>query len=326
MSPVTGAVQDQVRVLLTGAGGVAFPYLVKSLRGFKVVAVDMDEFAVGLYLADKGYVIPPGDSPAWGSAVSKICRDEKIDIVVPLVDEELLPALELQGVSVLLPRREFVQTCLDKYRLMRVLDTAPKTILASENHSFGFPVIVKPRRGHGSKGVSLARTEQELSHALENVDPAATLIQEYIEGEEYTVSVVLWRDGEIQAVVPKEIICKRGVTRLAVTKRNKQIDKLCFDIQGKLKADGPFNLQLKIDKNGNPRPFEINPRFSTTATLTIAAGVNEVGGLITQALGDGGRISNQWSEGLVMIRQTADKFISADVFKEKQAGGTLCSI
>ena len=99
------------------------------------------------------------------------------------------------------------------------------------------------------------------------------------------MSVVVWRDGIVRAVVPKEIIDKRGITRLAVTRKNDAIDRLCRNIQERLRADGPFNVQLRLDANGTPLPFEINPRFSTTVTLTQAAGVDELGSLVDMALG-----------------------------------------
>jgi len=91
---------------------------------------------------------------------------------------------------------------------------------------------------------------------------------------------------------------------------------LCKDIQKHFKADGPFNVQLVLDHEGEPWPFEINPRFSTSITLTNAAGVDELGGLLSQALF--GRESYQfseWQEGVVLIRHTTDQFITEAQFK-----------
>jgi carbamoyl-phosphate synthase large subunit len=307
-------IQDTLTVLVTGAGGAAFPFIATTLRGqgYRVIAADMDNHAVGLHLADKGYVIPSGDSPRWLPAVEEICRRENVSVLLPLVDEELLPAWGA-SVPVILPRPEFIELCLDKYKLMKALPNTPKTILASDRFTLDFPVIVKPRRGRGSRGVMVAHTESELASVADRED---LLIQDYIEGTEYTVSVVLWRDGDIQAIVPKEIICKRGITRLAVTKRNKKIDRLCEEIQDKLKADGPFNAQLKINKEGEPILFEINPRYSTTTTLTAAAGVDEIGGLIKQSTGGQERIKNNWREGVVLMRQMVDKFVDISAFRE----------
>ena len=143
------------------------------------------------------------------------------------------------------------------------------------------------------------------------------IAQEFIEGQEYTVSVVCWRDGIVKAIVPKEIISKIGVTRIAVTRKNKKIEKICKDIQKKFKANGPFNVQLIIDKETlEPYPFEINPRFSTSITLTLAAGIDELGGLVTQALyGEKSfNFPKNWKEGVVLIRRTLDTFVDEKTF------------
>ncbi len=318
-------------LLLTGAGGAALPGLIRHLRakGFRVLAADMDPHAVGLYLADAGFVIPGGLSATFVPAIRKIVRSEKVDVLLPLVDEELLAsfALEDDGVKVILPRREFIATCLDKHALMKELAASgipvPATRLASEGRAgLGFPIIAKPRTGRGSRGVEILETEPELDGYLAKLGSLESVIlQELIEGPEFTVSVVVWRDGEVQAVVPKEIISKRGITRLAVTRRVASIEKLCVDIQRALRADGPFNVQLRLRGSGGPPlPFEINPRFSTSVSLTLAAGVDEVGSLIEQSLGSSTaryELRRSWKENEVLVRTTLDQFMSEAEFRSR---------
>ncbi len=320
-----------ITVLLTGAGGAPIPGLIEHLRscGYRVLAADMDRFAVGLYLADKGFVIPPGVSPDFLPVMRSICRQEQVNVFMPLVDEELLEAseLEAEGIVVLLPRRAFVETCLDKFRLMQELKSAaisiPDTHLASDDlREVAFPAMVKPRRGRGSRGIGVVHSPAELADFIQTspLAPDELIVQTYIEGLEFTVSVTVWRDGGVQAVVPKEIICKKGITRLAVTRRNARIDDLCRAVQHGLRADGPFNVQLRVDQaSGTPFIFEINPRFSTTVSLTIAAGLDEVGGLISQATGETRAIkSGEWREGLVLVRRTLDEFMDEADFDKRR--------
>jgi len=314
-------------VLLTGAGGAALPIMMERLRkeGYRVLAADMDPHAVGLYIANSGFVIPGGKSPAFLPAIRRLCLQEKVDVIVPLVDEELIAVLELEedGIIVLLPNLEFVATCLDKFLLMKQLQSAgihaPATRLASNGPGeMSFPLVVKPRTGRGSRGLGIVNTEDELVIFLSasSYTRNELILQEYIDGLEFTVSVVVWRDGEVQAVVPKEIISKRGITHIAVTRRNPKIEELCRKIQKHLRADGPFNVQLRIDQNtGEPLPFEINPRFSTTISLTIAAGIDELGGVIAQAVGGReGYHFGDWEEGIVLLRKTLDQFIDENDF------------
>ena len=321
----------QPTVLLTAGGGSPIPWLIRTLRekGVRVLTADMDPMAAGLYLADRGFVIPHGKSDKFVPVLRRICREEHVDIIIPLADEELINATELErdGIIVLLPRKEFIKMCLDKYSLMRQLDSfgipVPRTRLASQGlGSLCFPLILKPRQGRGSRGVKLINSEKEFHEALKNklYSRDELIVQQYVDGMEYTISVVVWRDGEVQAVVPKEIIHKQGITRLAVTRKNLEIDTICRKIQDSLHADGPMNVQLRIDSStGIPYVFEINPRFSTTVTLTVRAGIEEIYGLLRQALyGRGDYSFGNCEEGVVLIRQTFDEFIREEDFNKMQ--------
>jgi carbamoyl-phosphate synthase large subunit len=321
---------------LTGAGGTALPFLINLLReqGYRVLAADMDYHAVGLYLADKGFVIPKGGSESFLSCIESICRDENVSAIVPLVDEELLSCLclEKRGVRVILPCKKFVEMCLDKRVLMTCLCEknilVPRTFVWEKNMSCCvenyFPLLVKPRVGRGSRGVQIFENRDQLRKFMGRNEHVLSdyIIQKYIEGEEYTVSVVVWRDGKIRAVVPKKIISKQGVTKIAVTQKNKEIEEVCYKIQEKFQANGPFNVQLKLDVvTGKPFVFEINPRFSTSVSLTIAAGVDEIGAILAQVLlGKKMESTLEFEEGKVLLRQTLDSFVDhLDFLKVKES-------
>ncbi len=206
-------------VLITGAGGAAIPFIIKRLKSknYRVLAADMDENVAGFYFADKGFVIPAGASKEFLDAIIHICKQEKVDAFIPLVDEELVNSTDVEqliNVPVITPKKEFIKICLDKYKLMQALKeagiNAPKTKLISEDYSdFDFPLISKPRTGRGSRGIKILKTSFEAENYINNFseNPDDYIIQECIGGTEFTVSVMVWRDGEVQSVVPKEIIC-----------------------------------------------------------------------------------------------------------------------
>jgi len=316
-------------VVVTTAGSAPTPGTILHLRasGFRVVATDVDPTAPGLYLADRGCLVPPGDSEAFLPRLRQLCAEEGAVAIIPLVDEELLGVgtLDGPGTTVLLPRPEFVRTCLDKYVLMHELDMAgigvPRTWPVSE-----WPVqaadtapeglVVKPRSGRGSRGVSFVGSAQEMARIVAEggYGTEELIVQERVTGPEYTVSVVTWRDGRVQAVVPKEVVLKQGVTKYAVTRRNEAVEETCRAIQENLRADGPFNVQLCLDGQGRPRVFEINPRFSSTAALTRAAGVDEIAGLLRRAVLGGPPLTDDWREGVAMVRRWTDEFLSESQF------------
>lgn len=316
-------------IFLTGAGGVAIPFLIQHLRskGFRVIVGDMDPHAPGLFEADKGYVIPPATSSSFLPIIKNICQQENVRIFIPLVDEELEQSCDLEqsGIVVLVPRKPFISLCLDKYALTKELErngiTVPQTFLLHEfTNQLPSPFLIKPRTGRGSRGVALIKSSREFEDYLKSTTytPHQLLVQEYIAGIEYTVSIVVWRDGNIRAIVPKKIISKKGVTRIAVTQQHPAIDQLCRAIQEKLHIDGPCNVQLRLNHREQPSVFEINPRFSTTITLTIAAGIDEVGLLIDSALGITPPIPIAWKEGIILMRKSVDVFYQQHEFASIQ--------
>ncbi len=321
------AVYSSKTVLLTGAGGPAIAGMISVLRqwGYRIVAIDMLPYASGFYLADRAYVVPAGNAPDFLRRLEEICQAERVDAVISVVDEELqhVSALEAMGIAVIQPRPEFVKLSLDKLCCMRELRAAginaPQTWMVNElPTSAPYPLFVKPRVGRGSRGCGKVQSHDELTAFVANSTyrPDQLIVQTFAEGIEYTVSVILWRDGEVQAVVPKQIISKVGVTKAAVTRSNTKIDSLCKSIQSRFRADGPFNVQLILDQDGEPWPFEINPRFSTSITLTNAAGADELGGLLSQALfGPDSYRMPTWQEGVVLVRHTTDQFMSEAQFK-----------
>ena len=91
---------------------------------------------------------------------------------------------------------------------------------------------------------------------------------------------------------------------------------MCTKIQHKFNADGPFNVQLALDSKGDPYVFEINPRFSTSITLTQASGVDELGGILARAvLGLKDYRFGGWTDGVVLVRQITDQFITEREFR-----------
>lgn len=319
-------------LLMTGAGGVAAPGLIAHLQhlGVRVLAADMNRHASGLVLADRGFCIPAARSPEFVPVMRQICASEHVDVLVPLVDEELGPVQELAGptLRVLTPRPAFIDLCLDKHRLGAEFTRHglphPRSCRGDEDVAhLRFPVILKPRTGRGSRGVERIDSLDAFRERVRRLErPAADMVvQEYIDGPEFTVSVVVWRDGEVQAVVPKEIIAKRGITQAAVTRRHAGIDTLCRRIQHTFRADGPFNVQLRLHpESGEPLPFEINPRYSTTVTHTMAAGIDELYGLACQAVhGREAHRFGTWTENLVLRRRSVDEFLPEAAWRDEQA-------
>jgi carbamoyl-phosphate synthase large subunit len=313
----------KVRVLITGGGGAGTVEVLRALRStgrYHLITGDASPYSAGFPLADRAYVLPFGASREFPAAIHDIVMRERPDFVVPLVDEEIpvvhrLAAQESwKGVRVVAPTPDFCDDCLDKWRMyVRLRDaglSVTPTWLASAAGDAEYPAVVKPRTGRGSRGVAYLQGPRDLEDYLAQAaeSPERYVVQRRIFGREFTTSAVVALGGPTLAVVPKEVLVKKGITQVGVTRNIPEITALVQAIQDKLEADGPFNVQLVLDESRVPWVFEINPRYSTTVALTLNAGIDEVQVVLKHALGESvGRL--RYQPDLLMIRYGAQIFV-----------------
>lgn len=270
-------------ILITCANGSSSLYLAKQLRKkYKVFLVDGGDEGVAQGLGLPFHAVPMGNDPKYLSALERIVKKWKINCIVPGADEELEPAARLRaklGVLAVMPADEFIRLCLNKKNLMKVL--AEKNISSlsffQKKTDVIFPAVVKPVFGRGSREMHVVHSLSELDGylLLYNKSFADVLVQPYIAGDEYTVSLIVNNTNEFVGVVSKKVLSKKGITKAAVTVHNAAIERVCQRIVAELRPYGPCNVQLKF-WHGKAYIFEINPRLSTTSVLTDKAFGNEV--------------------------------------------------
>ncbi|ANC30449.1 ATP-grasp domain-containing protein [Isoptericola dokdonensis] len=277
------------RVLVTGAGGPAGVAVIRSLlaRGDVAVhAADMDRWASGIYLveADRRRLVPPGLADGFVDEVVALCDRDRVEVLFATVDVEL-PRLaaardRLADVGTVLasPSLETLETALDKLALARACAPhlrVPRTeLLGTQGADEGwtFPVIVKPRRGAGSRGVRLVTDHAELvaTSAAEDL-----LVQELLPGDEYSVDVLADLDGHVVAAVPRaRLRVDSGVSVAGVTVHDEELIATAAEVARVIGLTTVANVQLKRDADGVPALLEVNPRFPGAMPLTVASGVD----------------------------------------------------
>jgi carbamoyl-phosphate synthase large subunit len=314
-------------VVVTGVGSTGGTGTIQALQehtDHEVVGVDMDPGATGFHLLDSCRVIPRADDDPWPSELARVVGEFDADAVVPLVDEELARLPRLAGrlpddVGIVAPRQSVVDDALDKYRMTRRLSdeglSVPDTRLATEADDLStgdFPIIVKPRRGRGSRGVEKLDERADLDTYLEDSDrpPSELLLQDHVTGTEFTTSVVTTRENRLLSVVPKEAIAKDGCTVHGATRLDPAVVASCKRIFEALSPGGPINVQQIADEEtGEVRTIEINPRFSSTACLTVEAGVNELDLLVRDAIGERVEAPDGFEADLHLVRYTDELYV-----------------
>lgn len=270
-----------MNIAITATGGGVGQSIIKSLRDsdYRLIALDSENLAAGLYMADKGLLIPYASSTNYIPSVLKICKDEKIDLLIPGMDCELKKLsinqdeFEKIGTKVIVSNPAVIDIADDKLLTQEFLKSHNlpyiKTTTNCETLSHCGKVVVKPRKGGArSKNTYKFDNESEI-----NINLNGYVIQEYIEGDEYTCGTVTLDDIYYGCIVMRRIL-RDGDTYKAFVERNKVIESLCETICKAIKPQGAFNIQLRM-KNGVPYVFEFNSRCSGTTAARSLSGFNE---------------------------------------------------
>jgi len=184
----------------------------------------------------------------------------------------------LRSEYVLVSQTKITEICNDKYKLSKFLDK--KDVLVADTYrpediqrrKVKYPLFIKPRSGKGSLNTFKIEDERDLEYLINKINKP--VIQEFLEGPEYTIDVLADFSGRVLSVVPRERLKVRaGVTDCGITRKNELLMQAGKKICQTLGCIGPINIQGKIF-NGKFVVIEINPRFSGGIPLTIASGAN----------------------------------------------------
>lgn len=172
---------------------------------------------------------------------------------------------------------------------------------AEEAEGMVFPVIVKPRDNSGSRGVKLCRSKEELetsmNEALEVSKLDTVLVEEFIEGPEYSIEG-LHHDGKSEVIQFTEKKTTEfpynvelgHIQPAKISEENQQkIREIVAKIGSALHFENcPSHTELKINERGI-FVIETSPRLGgdyITSTLTpLSTGVNLEDELLKISLG-----------------------------------------
>lgn len=291
--------EKQINIGVTCIGSVIGQGVVKSIKNsslksnITITGFDYFPDVAGSQWVDSFHIMPDilnsdvSENEYLDLLIQKIKTDDLRILFVGIGFELSMMArnrdriLSETGCDVIVSNPEQIAMAMDKYKTFEFLRennlAFPNTWLPNEIDDVVFPAVVKPRRGTGSKGVSVVNDHTELIKALEGLnDP---MIQENIgtKDDEYTCGVI-FLDGELKSSICLRRYLKSGNTDVAMHSNDipEEINNYVRKLAKTYKPYGPANFQLRMGGDGIPKLFEINPRFSGTTGMRPLFGVNEV--------------------------------------------------
>ena len=295
-----------MKILITGAGALLGQGIFKSMeytgsnKSHYIGMADPSPTSAGLYWGDASHIIPLAKNANYISDLIDLLINNKYEVLIPGTDIEL-PVLAKNkkliesktNCKLVISEENIIEIANDKYLtyqfLERELFNPPRSCLPKDFDEFScntkFPYIVKPRDGARSIGLHIVRNYSELKEAL-NISQNP-LIQEYISDEngEFTAGSFTLRDVSIFSIILQRELRDGNTYKASVNNEKKLLDHI-QRVSNKLKPFGPCNFQFRIDKDGFPRIFEINARFSGTTLMRVHANFNEVDWMINYLSND----------------------------------------
>jgi carbamoyl-phosphate synthase large subunit len=286
-----------VTVIVTGVGAPVGVGIIKSLRAsnlpLRIVGVDSEPLAQGLFRVDKAHLIPSArqNPDAYFEALVKTSQMEGADILFSGWEEELLmlaqrkAEFEEQTGTILPLAPDPTLKALDKWLTTQVLQAfdvpVPDSVLPTDQEQLAnfrrkhaYPYIIKPRRSSGGKGLTLIHTDQELAFFSHYIpDP---IVQEQLlpDNQEYTVGVFIQTNGKPGGTLALKRSLSGGLSYRMESDHNTDACDIAIQAATAMGLIGAVNVQMRLTSTGF-KVFEINPRFSSATCVRANFGLNE---------------------------------------------------
>ncbi len=312
-----------VTIGVTAAGGgigqSVLHALSRSTRAFRIVAMDANPTSAGLYWSDRSFLVPrAAEENAYIEELLAICRQERLDILVPGLDIEL-PVLSRHserfhetGCRVLVSSPSLIGMCRDKYELaafcrkkgLPFVRTFLLEEARDEAEKLDYPVIIKPRSGSASAGAHLVHSPERL-RAIPSDDNL--IVQDYLpprragrgdtlpgktstggldQSNELSIQFYVNRSGRILGGFASINLLKNGIpVEIDPVPGHPALSESLPMVEALVEQGlyGPVNLQGRETAKG-VRFFEINPRFTGITGLRAAFGYREMEAAVADLL------------------------------------------
>jgi carbamoyl-phosphate synthase large subunit len=271
------------KVLVTSISGRVGQPVLRTLYnlGLKDVIIygaDANCLDHGQHLCEKMFKLPKGSDSTYNSTLVHLCKQEKIDLVLPTHDTEvfsLSKCIETDDtLDLIISPPATIDICFDKYLTyefckIHQIPFAEAYLPSQYNYEFD-DVIVKLRKGFAWQGIE--RNPQNIKSFSDEF-----MVQKFYNGIEVSCPFYVNREGQLVDFIT--IVEKYDANNRVciVTNEYRSILKPFVEkLATVLKIKGVLELECIIDDYGHPHLIELNARFSNTTNVRAAFGFTDV--------------------------------------------------
>lgn len=309
-----------ILILSSGTRNKVVQYFKTALKEKgKVICTDMSNLAPSIYEADQFYTVPRMTAPGYIDVILDICKREKIDGVLSLIDPELSLLAENKerfaavGTTVIGSSYELCEMSLDKFQMFQWLTEHGYRCAKSyvDKEAFfadvaagkaQYPVFVKPARGSASIAISKVYDRETIELLFAHSD--GLMIQEFLDGQEIGADVYIDMNSRrvVSIFTKKKILMRAGETDKAVSFRDEKLFTLIKQFAEEAGYTGQIDIDL-FQVDGEYFISEVNPRFGGGYPHAYECGCNHMELIVNNLEGktNEGRIG-QYEEGIYMMK------------------------
>lgn len=320
-------------ILSSGTRNKIVQYFKRELRGKgKVYTTDASNLAPSLYDSDGHFIVPKIDHPHYLESILTICKENKIDGVLSLIDPELSMLSENKelfleiGTIPIVSNYEVIELCFDKFQFNEFLKehnfNSIKSYIQKEKfyedlskNEISFPVFVKPVKGSASININKVNSKEEIEVLFDQFDNL--MIQEFIDGIEIGADVYIdMLTNEITSIFTKEkILMRAGETDKSKSIKNKKLFNLIKEFVTITGFKGIIDIDI-FEVDGNFYISEVNPRFGGGYPHAYEVGMNIPKQIINNLMGNKNEVAiDSYPENTFMLKYNEVKIVKESEFK-----------
>lgn len=280
-------------------------------KELKIYGVDMAGTAPALAYCDYTRIVVAMNNPAYIQNLVDICEADKIDLLIPTIDTDLLVLSENKerfdaiGTKVMISVPDKIRICRDKNNTSQFFVDcglhAPMPVNDWHEYKDGYPAFIKPKDGSSSINAYKVDNEEELEVYAGQVEDY--IVQPFVAGREYTIDIFCDWNGKPLSIVPRERLQVRAgeVLKTQIFMDATMIEE-AKNLCKSFKPCGPMTVQLIRDKDGIDWFIEINPRFGGGAPLSMKAGARSAEAILKLIDGEDVSYQHDVADGAIYSR------------------------
>jgi len=287
------------------------------VRGGKVFTTDLQSTCAAACFSAGHFAVQRIDQAGAIEQIEEICASNAIRLIVPTRDGELSffarhkERLRADGIVVLVPDQQVLDTCQDKRRFgARLREVGLPAIPEFDAaHIPKWPVFVRPAIGAGGRGAAQVNRASNLPDNIESY-----LVHPLIAAREYSIDLLMDLTGQraVQAVVRERLQIVSGESKVSTVVQHPALAAATMQLGAQLGLVGHNTVQAFDDAERGIMFIEVNPRFGGASNCSIIAGLDSPDRILAMLADDPSAFETRPVRyGLTMLRYSQDVFVEA---------------